>query len=94
MKIRNFRHKGLEAFSKKGVLRGIMPSHAARLRTCLSILENAETEQELSREAHLMTQGSKLSGFWAMKISAQWRLIFNIDDMGDCCNLDYLNYHH
>lgn len=94
MKIRNFRHKGLEAFSKTGALKGILPSHADRLRECFRILELARSADDFSRSAHRMSKGSKLCGLWAMKVSAQWRLVFGVDSAGMCCDVDYQNYHH
>lgn len=93
MKIKNYRHKGLEAFAKTGALRGIMPSHATRVRECLSILRNAKTIQDLCRDAHMMSQGSKLEGYWVIKISAQWRIKFLLSSDGCCRDVDYINYH-
>ena len=40
-----------------------------------------------------MTKGSALSGLWAMKISAQWRLVFRVTGSGSCSEVDYQNYH-
>ena len=40
-----------------------------------------------------MTSGSRLGGLWAMRISAQWRLVFRLLDQGNCSELDYRNYH-
>lgn len=87
-----FRHKGLKAFDESGETSGILPSHAARLRACLSMLRQDKAINKLSRFVHPMTQGSPRRGFWAMRVSAQWRLVFRIED-GVCRDIDYLNYH-
>ena len=89
----SFRHKGLKAFADRGSLGGILPSHAARLRECLSLLRNARSLAELKRFIHPMSTGSALDGFWAMKVTAQWRLVFRTDDAGACRDIDYRNYH-
>lgn len=93
MKIESFRHKGLKAFAETGSLAGILPSHANRLKECLTLLDNAKSLEDLTREAHPMTRGSALSGLWAMKISAQWRIVFRLNTSQRCEDIDYLNYH-
>ena len=93
MKIESFRHKGLKAFAETGSLAGILPSHANRLKECLTLLDNAKSLEDLTREAHPMTRGSALSGLWAMKVSAQWRLVFRIVTAELCADIDYQNYH-
>lgn len=93
MKIESFRHKGLRAFAETGSLAGILPSHANRLKECLTLLDNAKSLEDLTREAHPMTRGSALSGLWAMKISAQWRIVFRLNTSQRCEDIDYLNYH-
>ena len=93
MKIRNFRHKGLEDFFRTGAVTGVKPTHATRLRGSLSILSNANSVDEFSRVAHQMSKGSKYEGYWAMKISAQWRIIFKVSVGETIYDIDYVNYH-
>ncbi len=93
MKIESFRHKGLRAFAETGSMAGILPSHATRLRECLMLLKTAKSIGSLTRDVHPMTRGSALSGLWAMKISAQWRLVFELTTTGECREIDYVNYH-
>lgn len=93
MKIESFRHKGLRAFAETGCMAGILPSHALRLRECLALVRTAKSIDNLTRNAHPMTKGSALSGLWAMKISAQWRLVFRVTGSGSCSEVDYQNYH-
>ena len=93
MKIESFRHKGLRAFAETGSMAGILPSLATRLRECLMLLKTAKSIESLTRDAHPMTRGSALSGLWAMKISAQWRIVFRLNTSERCEDIDYLNYH-
>lgn len=93
MKIESFRHKGLKAFAETGSLAGILPSHANRLKECLTLLANAKSIDDLKREAHPMARGSALSGLWAMKVSAQWRLVFVLTKSIHCREINYVNYH-
>lgn len=93
MKIESFRHKGLRAFAETGCMAGILPSHALRLRECLALVRTVKSIDNLTRDAHPMTEGSALSGLWAMKISAQWRLVFRVTGSGSCSEVDYQNYH-
>ena len=88
-----FRHKGLQAFAESGCLGGVLPSHAARLRECLKLLRSAGSVADLKRFIHPMSRGSALDGLWAMKVSAQWRLVFRVDRTGFCRDVDYRNYH-
>jgi plasmid maintenance system killer protein len=48
---------------------------------------------DLKRFIHPMSTGSALDGFWAMKVTAQWRLVFRTDGSGFCRDIDYRNYH-
>jgi len=77
----------------RGYFSGILPSHAARLRKCLSLVRNARSLAELKRFIHPMSTGSALDGFWAMKVTAQWRLVFRLDRPDIFRDIDYRNYH-
>ena len=91
--IGTFKHKGLKAYFQKQDLSGIVPSHAARLDECLKILADAQSPRDLARDAHPMTRGSAMEGLWAMRVSAQWRLIFRMAGHGTCSDIGYRNYH-
>ena len=34
-----------------------------------------------------------MEGLWAIRVSAQWRLVFRIAGHGTCSEIDYRNYH-
>lgn len=91
--IRSFRHKGLEAFYRTGSKAGIQPHHASRLRAQLSALDVAACPQEMGLPAwrlHPLT--GELSGFWAVTVNANWRVMFRFDGE-DAELVDYLDYH-
>ena len=61
--IRSFRHKGLEAFFRKGTKAGIQPAHAARLRRQLAKLDTASTAQDMDLPGwHLYLLSGELRG--------------------------------
>lgn len=91
--IKTFRHKGLEAFYRRGSKAGIQAHHGSRLRAQLTALDAAARPQDMSFPAwrlHPLTGG--LSGFWAVTVNGNWRLIFRFDGE-DVELVDYLDYH-
>lgn len=94
--IRSFRHKGLEeleAFYRRGSKAGIQPHHRNRLHAQLTALDSATCAEEMNFPAwrlHPLT--GELSGFWAITVNGNWRLIFRFDGE-DAELVDYLDYH-
>ena len=91
--ILTFRHKGLEAFYKKGHKAGIQAIHAQRLRELLTALNVATGPQDLGRPSWRMhgLTGDR-AGFHAVTVQANWRLTFRFVGT-DVELLDYLDYH-
>lgn len=91
--IRSFRHKGLEAFFRKGTKAGIQPAHAARLRRQLAKLDTASSAQDMDLPGwHLHSLSGELRGHWSVRVSGNWRLIFMF--RGEDAELvDYRDYH-
>lgn len=91
--IKNFRHKGLEAFYSKGSKAGIQAKHAERLRLALARLDAACEPRDMNLPGlrlHKLT--GRLNGFWAVDISGNWRVIFRFEKK-DVVDVDYLDYH-
>jgi proteic killer suppression protein len=91
--IRSFKHKGLRRFFESGDKSKINPAHAKRLRLILTALQAAVEVKNLDApgfELHRLT-GDK-QGFWAVKVSGNWRVIFRFEN-GDAYEVDYLDYH-
>ncbi|MDH4260801.1 MAG: type II toxin-antitoxin system RelE/ParE family toxin [Gammaproteobacteria bacterium] len=91
--IRSFRHKGLEAFFLHGSRAGIPPRHAARLRLILTALDCARRPADMNASGWRMhALHGRLSGFHAVRVSANWRVIFRFE-AGNAQDVDYLDYH-
>jgi proteic killer suppression protein len=91
--IRSFAHKGLREFFETGSNAGIKPEHKKRLRLILGVLNAAMRIQDIALPGlglHPLT--GRLSGFWSVSVSGNWRVIFRFED-GEVLDVDYLDYH-
>jgi proteic killer suppression protein len=91
--IRSFAHKGLRKFFESGSNAGIRPEHGKRLRLVLGVLNAAVTIQDMALPGlglHRLT--GKLSGFWSVSVSGNWRVTFRFED-GEALEIDYVDYH-
>ena len=91
--IKSFRHKGLEAFFRRGTKSGIQPHHAAKLRLQVTALDAATRPDDLAAPGwrlHPLT--GNLRGFYSITVSGNWRVIFRFDGK-DVELVDYLDYH-
>ncbi len=91
--IKSIRHKGLKLFYQNGDTSKITQSHVKRLRLVLTQLHGAEIVEDMNfpgSDLHLLK--GELKGFWAVKISGNWRVVFRFEK-GDAYDVDYLDYH-
>jgi proteic killer suppression protein len=78
--ILSFRHKGLERFFKTGSKSGINPSFAPKLELQLSALDAANDPRQMEVPAWgLHALQGRLSGHWAVKVNANWRMTFRFN---------------
>lgn len=91
--IRPFIHKGLDAFYRKGSLKGIQSMHAARLRLILGLLDAATKIEDMNAPGLALhpLKGNR-KGVWAVTVQANWRITFRFVD-GDAEIVDYEDYH-
>lgn len=91
--ILRFRHKGLKALHQRGDTSGVRADHVERLRRLLAYLEEAQTPADMNLPGYRLhpLQG-RYSGFWAVNVSASWRLVFRFRGT-DVELVDYLDYH-
>lgn len=88
-----FRHKGLEDFFHIGTLKGIQPSHAAKLRRILGVLEVATGPEDLNFPSfRLHPLKGDLKNYWSITVNGNWRVIFRFTG-NDVEFVDYLDYH-
>lgn len=91
--IKSFAHKGLEDFFYDGTTRGVQPRHADRLGRILDRLDAAEDVQDMGYPGSgLHPLKGSLKGYWSVKVSGNWRLVFRFED-GNAFVVDYLDYH-
>jgi proteic killer suppression protein len=91
--IRSFAHKGLREFFEHGSNAGIIPNHKRRLRLVLGVLNGAVNVQDMALPGlDLHPLKGRLSGFWSVSVSGNWRVIFRFEDR-EAFNVDYVDYH-
>ncbi|MBP9665230.1 MAG: type II toxin-antitoxin system RelE/ParE family toxin [Pyrinomonadaceae bacterium] len=91
--IRSFRHKGLRRFFESGIVSGIQPHHAKRLRMLLAALDTAFIVDDMDIPGfRLHRLKGKEKGRWSVWVSGNWRMTFEFRD-GDAFILDYEDYH-
>jgi proteic killer suppression protein len=91
--IRSFRHRGIEKFFLTGSKAGIQPSHAAKLREQLAVLN------VVSKPGQMNVPGwqcpaliADLAGHWSVSVNGNWRLTFTFEG-DDAVLVDYQDYH-
>ena len=91
--IKNFAHKGLEAFYTSGSKAGIQPVHAARLKRQLAQLDRSATPRDMNVPGwKLHPLKGELAEHWAVWVSGNWRMTFKFDG-ADARVVDYQDYH-
>jgi proteic killer suppression protein len=90
--IKNFRHKGLEKFHRKGQVGKVKPEQRDTVRMLLDIMESSESLTDANipgLELH------KLKGKptrYGMKVTGNWRITFEWKD-GEFLKVDLEDYH-
>jgi proteic killer suppression protein len=91
--IKGFWHKGLQKFFFDGTKKGIQAKHAEKLADILDQLNAASEIQDMNfpgSELHPLK--GDLRGFWSVKVSGNWRMIFRFEK-GEALDVDYVDYH-
>ena len=91
--IKSFAHKGLENYFYTGTKKGIQAAHAQKLADILDRLQASSGVKDMKYPCSDLHQlKGKMKGKWAVKISGNWRFVFNFEE-GDAYNVDYVDYH-
>ncbi len=91
--IRSFRHKGLKRLYEDDDPRGVLAEHADKLRNILARLDASKDAQDMDIPGfRLHALKGELSGFWAVTVRANWRVVFRVIDH-QAFDIDYLDYH-
>jgi proteic killer suppression protein len=91
--ITGFRHRGLKRLFENGDRRGVNPQHVGKIERILSVLDVAQNVEELNLQSfrlHALT--GNLKGFWAVTVSANWRVIFRFENRS-AFDVDLVDYH-
>jgi len=91
--IKSFRHKGLQKFFFDGTKKGIQPKQAEKLADILDLLDATSEVKDMNfpgSDLHLLK--GDLRGFWSVKVSGNWRIIFRFEK-GEVFDVDYVDYH-
>jgi proteic killer suppression protein len=91
--IKSFRHRGLQRLYERGDRSRIDPTLVDKVETALGLLDVAETPAAVNLPGYrLHPLRGDLRGFWSIRVSGNWRIIFRFDDR-DVCDVDLVDYH-
>ncbi len=91
--IQSIKHRGLKRYHERGDVSRLNPNHIRRLQLILTALEAMATVEDMAFPGSgLHRLRGDLDGFWSVKVSGNWRVIFRFEN-GDAYDVDYLDYH-
>ena len=91
--IKNFRHKGIEDFFRKGSKAKIQAAHAPKLGRQLLALDKAKEPEEMDLPGwDFHTLVGNLAGHYSVSVNKNWRLTFTFEGQ-DAVLVDYHDYH-
>ncbi len=89
----SFRHKGLARLFEKGERRRVAPTLVGKVERVLARLDEAAEPGDMDLpgfDLHSLTGG--LAGFWSVRVSANWRIVFRFDG-SNVRDVDLVDYH-
>jgi proteic killer suppression protein len=91
--ISSIRHKGLRRLFEDDDVRGVNPAHVRKLRNILARLDATRVVSDMDLPGfRLHSLHGDLTGYWAVTVRANWRVIFKFAD-GEASDVDYMDYH-
>jgi toxin HigB-1 len=91
--IQSFRHRGLQRLYERGDRSRINATLVDKVETALGLLDVAETPEAVNLPGYrLHPLRGDLRGFWSIRVSGNWRIIFRFDDR-DVCDVDLVDSH-
>jgi proteic killer suppression protein len=91
--IRTFKHRGLKKLYERDDRSQVRSTHLDRIEDILARLDVAAAPSDLDLPGYaLHPLKGELKGFWAIKVSGNWRIIFRFKD-GDAFELNLVDYH-
>jgi len=91
--VRTFKHRGLKRLYERGDHGQVQSDRVKRIEDILARLDVAVIPLDLDLPGYdLHSLKGKLKGFWALKVSANWRIVFRFKD-GDAFDVNLIDYH-
>ncbi len=91
--IRSFKHRGLKRLYERGDRSQVRSDRLERIEDILARLDVAAVTSDLDLPGYgLHLLKGKLKGFWAVKVSGNWRIVFRFQD-GDALDVNLIDYH-
>ena len=91
--IKTFRHRGLKRLYEHDDRSGLNAGQLPRIRAVLALLDDAARLSDLDIPGYaLHPLKGGLKGFWSLRISGNFRLIFRMED-GDVYDVNLVDYH-
>ncbi len=85
-----FKNGGLENYFYTGTKKGTQAKHAQKLADILDRLEASGNVRDMKYPgSDLHKLKGNMKGKWAVKVSGNWRIVFDFKD-GDAYNVDYI----
>ncbi len=91
--IRSFKHRGLKRLYERGDRSQVRSDRLERIEDIIARLDVATIPSDLDLPGYeLHSLKGKLKGFWAVKVSGNWRIVFRFQD-GDALDVNLIDYH-
>ena len=91
--ILGFRHRALRRLYEKDDNSRNSPLHIMKIKRILARLDEASEAQDMSLLGFtLHPSKGNLAGFWAVKVSRNWRIIFRFEG-NNVQDVDLIDYH-
>ena len=91
--VRTFKHRGLKRLYERGDRSQVRSDRLERIEDILARLDVAAVPSDLDLPGYgLHLLKGKLKGFWAVKVSGNWRIVFRFQD-GDALDVNLIDYH-
>ena len=91
--IQNFKHRGLKQLYEKDNPKGLRAVHVDKIGRILARLDNVTEVSGMDVPGFkLHPLKGELKGFWAVSVSANWRIILRFEG-GHARDVDLVDYH-
>jgi len=91
--IKTFKSSALKKFWQRNQKQFVPANYCQKIKRILTGLDRCIDAEEMNLPAYRLHQLSGgLAGFWSIKVSANWRIIFRMED-GNIYDVDLIDYH-